>query len=36
MIIWFDQSASRVRATMGLLADFSELERLVLSRPVQT
>ena len=34
--LWYDQPVSLVQATMGLFAGSSELETLVLSRPVQT
>ena len=34
--LWYDQPAPRLADTMGLFASSTELEKLVLSRPVQT
>ena len=34
--LWYDQPAPRVADTMSLFATSTELEKLVLSRPVQT
>ncbi len=34
--LWYDQPAPRVAATMSLFAQSPELEKLVLSKPVQT
>jgi internalin A len=34
--LWYDQPAPRVADTIGLFAASTELEKLVLSRPVQT
>jgi Leucine-rich repeat (LRR) protein len=34
--LWYDQPAPRVAATVSLFADSPELEKLVLSKPVQT
>jgi hypothetical protein len=34
--LWYDQPASRVAATLALFADSPALEKVVLSKPVQT